>query len=350
MSQDNAQRTHKPTPKRIREFRKRGEIALSKDVTSIAVLLGGTVGCVAFSHIWTGAVGEFTREAIQNIGTDDVSAALWASVRTFAVCILPVALGALAGFVIATGVQLGWPPAFKKPSFNLGKPLSLKGLPQILSPKAAAGRALKATAKVALVAVAMVLAMHMEFDRFLSSPALEATGLGVRLGEGATRLATYGIAVLAVLGVIDFVVQKRGILAKMKMTPEEIKREHKEQEGDPLVRGQRKRRMRELAQRRLKRTVQTADVVIVNPTHYAVAIRYEQGADHAPKVVAKGKGPVAEKIREFARSFGVPVLSRPPLTRLIYRTVKEGREIPADLYKAIAEILAYVYRVRGRIR
>jgi flagellar biosynthetic protein FlhB len=132
----------------------------------------------------------------------------------------------------------------------------------------------------------------------------------------------------------------------MRMTPAEAKREHREQEGDPQVRRRRRQRMRELARRRLATSVKTADVVLVNPTEYAVALRYQTGTDRAPRVVAKGRLVVAEQIRTLARQTGIPILAQPPLCRLIHKLVPEGREIPARLYQAVAEVLAYVYRLK----
>ena len=132
------------------------------------------------------------------------------------------------------------------------------------------------------------------------------------------------------------------------MTQTEIKREFREQEGDPTNKRRRKQRMRELARRRVAQAVKKADVVLVNPTEYAVALRYNADEDRAPRVLAKGRGAPAERIRELARQNGVPIVAEPPLTRMIYKLVPEGREIPAALYKAVAEVLAYVYRLRRR--
>jgi flagellar biosynthetic protein FlhB len=156
------------------------------------------------------------------------------------------------------------------------------------------------------------------------------------------------LGVLAVLAAVDYFLARRRITAQMRMSSEEVKRDHREQEGDPAIRGRRKQRMRELAKRRIAAAVATADVVIVNPTHYAVALRYDDKRDAAPVVVAKGTDEQAEKIREIARAKGVPVLSRPPLARALHKHVKEGRAVPANLYRAVAEVLAYVYRIRQR--
>ncbi|HET9626739.1 MAG TPA: EscU/YscU/HrcU family type III secretion system export apparatus switch protein, partial [Kofleriaceae bacterium] len=137
---------------------------------------------------------------------------------------------------------------------------------------------------------------------------------------------------------------------QMKMGADEIKREHREQDGDPMVKGRRRQRMREMAKRRMATAVKSADVIVVNPTHYAVALRYDEHKDAAPVVVAKGVDEQAAKIRELAREHGIPVLSRPPLARALHKHVKEGRAVPSNLYRAVAEVLAYVYRLRHGIR
>jgi len=154
------------------------------------------------------------------------------------------------------------------------------------------------------------------------------------------------LGVLGALAAVDYYLARRRMAEQMRMSPDEVKREHREQEGDPMIRGRRKARMRELARRRIAAAVAKADVVVVNPTHYAVALRYDDKTDAAPVVVAKGVDEQAEKIREIARSNSVPVLSRPPLARALYKHVKEGRVVPANLYRAVAEVLAYVYRIR----
>jgi flagellar biosynthesis protein FlhB len=154
------------------------------------------------------------------------------------------------------------------------------------------------------------------------------------------------VPALAVVAAVDYMLSRRKINEQMKMTSEEVKREHRESDGDPMMKGKRKQKMKELAKRRMAAAVATADVVIVNPTHYAVALRYDDKQDRAPVVVAKGMDESADKIREVARQKGVPILSRPPLARALHKHVKEGRAIPSNLYKAVAEVLAYVYRLK----
>jgi flagellar biosynthesis protein FlhB len=134
----------------------------------------------------------------------------------------------------------------------------------------------------------------------------------------------------------------------MKMTKEEAKREYKEEDGDPMMKGRRRRKHRELAKGRAALEVPRADALLVNPTHIAIAIRYRPGESAAPRVTAKGKGQLAEYMRDLARENGIPIVENIPLARLLHRRVKVGRTVPAETYKAIAAILAYVYRLTGR--
>jgi len=151
-----------------------------------------------------------------------------------------------------------------------------------------------------------------------------------------------------VLAAADLALQRWRFAVKMRMTREDAKREVKEEEGDPLVRGQRKRRHRDLLRNRANLEVPRADALVVNPTHVAVAIRYRRDEGRAPRVTAKGKGALAEHMRGLARENGVPIYEDVPLARLLYRKVKVGREIPSQTYKAVAAVLAFVYRVSGR--
>ncbi|MBL4635579.1 MAG: EscU/YscU/HrcU family type III secretion system export apparatus switch protein [Kofleriaceae bacterium] len=347
MSQeDKSQKTQKPTPKRIQDFRKEGKIAMSKDLTFVMMmLLGGGMG-MALADGPKLAVSNLMRMGLSSSPDADGNIVFQAGVSTLFTSCWPVMVGALLGVFLTTGMQLGWPPAFKKIQFKPGKVFAMSGLKELVSLKSAGGRVLKATAKSGLVMFVLALVIRAEYNDFLESPAMESLAIGDAVFGAVGRLGLYSIMVLGALAIIDFGFQKKKIMADMMMSMEDIKNEHKKQEGDPLMKGKRKQRMRELSSRRLQSEVQGADVVIVNPTHYSVALKYDSEGGGAPRVVAKGKDEIAAKIREFARKAGVPIVPRPPLTRLVYRLVPEGGEIPADLYQAVAEILAYVYKLR----
>jgi len=338
------QRTHKPTPKRIREFRKRGEIALSRDVVSAATLTGGFIALIACAGMARGALLDLARDAaLASDGSDAVDLGS-AAVHSFLVATAPVMIGAAIGAVIAILTQLGWPPAFKLPAFDLSKLSPVTNLPNTLSPAGMLRRSGSAIGKLVVVGAVVVIALR---HRVITGE-LDASGLGAMAFALIRRAMWLVIGVLGAIAAIDYFFARRRIGAQMRMTTEEVKREMRESEGDPMIKGRRKQRMRELARRRMTIAVAKSDVVVVNPTHYAVALRYDDKQDAAPVVMAKGVDEQAEKIREIARSNGVPVLSRPPLARALYKHVKEGRAVPSNLYRAVAEVLAYVYRLRHR--
>jgi flagellar biosynthetic protein FlhB len=338
------QRTHKATPKKVREFRKRGDIALSRDLVSAATLTGGFVGLVWSASTASSALLDLTRRAALASDGSEIAGLTSQALHDFFAAAGPAMIGAAVGALIAALAQLGWPPAFKLPGFDLGRMSPIKNLPGAFSPTSMLRRTGAAVAKVGLVGMIVFVALR---HRIIAGT-LDAGSLGALAWDLIRRAMWLVLGVLAVLGAIDYVLARRRIAEQMKMTGEEVKREHREQDGDPMIKGRRKQRMRELARRRMATNVATADVIVVNPTHFAVALRYDDKQDAAPMVVAKGADEQADKIREIARAKGVPILSRPPLARALYKHVKEGRAVPANLYRAVAEVLAYIYRLRGQ--
>lgn len=339
------QRTHKASPKRVKEFRKRGDIALSRDAVGAAALAAGGIALIAGAGPAFSALATLATEAARALdgsGTVDLKGE---ATHAFLVAVTPALVGAALGALVAILGQLGWPPAFKGIHFDLGKLSPMKNLPGTFGLAAVARRT--GLALVKLVVIAGVVALVLGSDGFVAHP-LPAGTLAAMSGKLVARALYAVIGTLVALGAIDYVIAKRRMASQMMMTMDELKREARESDGDPHVKGKRRQKMRELARKRLAAAVKKADVIVVNPTHYAVALRYLEGKDRAPVVVAKGLDERALKIRELARGFGIPVLERPPLARALHATVKEGRQIPANLYKAVAEVLAYVYRLRRR--
>jgi flagellar biosynthetic protein FlhB len=352
MAEENKdQKTQEPTPRRKEKARREGDIARSKDLTLWATLVGGFVAAGMFGKTSLGLCMAYMQQRWSDLGGEvDVPAlleAFWVLIRAAT----PGAIGAGVGWTIAVAVQLGWPPAFSKPKFDITKIITFSGAKQIFAPKEAAIRGGMAAAKVVLVLGAGVAAVYKDLGVISSIPALAPGALGAQLGPVVQHALQYGGGALALLAAVDVWHQRRTHAQKMKMTPEEVKREMKENEGDPQIKGKRRQRARELAKKpRPEFVVPTADVIVVNPTHYSVALRYDKNKENAPRVVAKGVDGMAAKIREIARKNGVPIVERPPLARLMHKLVDEGETIPEDLYNAVAEVLAYVYRLRGRVQ
>jgi flagellar biosynthetic protein FlhB len=347
MPQDADQRTHEPSDRRKADFRRRGEIPLSKELTATLVLVAGAV---TMALTLPGAVTEIRDLFVGVLRAPDmeIGVVLDQALHALSRAALPILAAGALGFMIAAGLQLGWPPALKSLGFDLTKVFSVAQLGELLMPtaigKRLGGSALRMGIAIAIGAASLV----PEIERLTSEPVVDAGELAVRLAGAAWNIAKITGGLLFALAAFDYLKTRRIIKARMRMTPEEAKREYREQEGDPQLKAKRRRRARELAKRRLVSAVKGADVVLVNPTHFAVALRYRKEEGKAPKVVAKGKGPVAERIRELARESGIPIVAQPPLARALHKLVREGAEIPASLFHAVAEVLAYVYRLRRR--
>src|SRR6201999_4242763 len=211
--------------------------------------------------------------------------------------------------LISILVQLGWPPAVKGIKFDLNRLNPLANAKNVFGIGAVVRRTGTAAMKLVLVGTVVALAVA---GTSVSRPGT-VFSLSAMLSATITHVLQLVIGVLVAAAAVDYFLAKRKLNAQMKMSPDEVKREHKEQEGDPHIKGKRRQKMKELAKRRMSAAVAKADVVIVNPTHYAVALKYDEKTHAAPVVVAKGIDESAEKIREVARKHGVPVLARPPL-------------------------------------
>lgn len=336
------QRTHAATPKRVKEFRKRGDLALSRDAVSAATFAGGVIALIATVGGAGNAIMTFTRDTTQMADGRDTVGLTSAAAKTFGTAATPVLIGAGIAALASIALQIGWPPAIKKIGFDFTKLNPLSNLQATFSLGAMTKRTGSALVKMIVVGAIVVMAVKGS----ITTEAYEASSIGAFAWNAITRVLWVVLGALLALGAVDYILARRKMASKMKMTSEEVKREHKESEGDPLVKGKRRARMRELAKRRMAKAVSTATVIVVNPTHYAVALKYDEKSDRAPLVVAKGVDESAEKIREIARQNGVPILARPPLARALHKHVKEGHPIPVNLFKAVAEVLAYVYRLR----
>jgi flagellar biosynthetic protein FlhB len=326
----------------MKEFRQRGEIALSRDVVTAAAFSGGAVSLIATGATAFGALRTFTRDAALAADGSDATGIGHEAVRTFFTACSPVAIGAALGAIAAVVTQLGFPPAFKGWKIDFSRLSPHANLPNLFSPSQIFRRTGGAVMKLLAVGVIVAIALgNIAAQRPASMGALAtlASSTIIRALESV-------IGALVALAAVDYILARRKIQTQMKMTTEELRREHKESDGDPHIKGKRRQKMKQMAKRRMQAAVKSADVVVVNPTHYAVALRYDDKKDVAPTVVAKGVDEYAAKIREVARKNGVPVLSRPPLARALHKLVDEGKPVPSNLYKAVAEVLAFVYRIK----
>ncbi|MEW5995538.1 MAG: EscU/YscU/HrcU family type III secretion system export apparatus switch protein, partial [Candidatus Zixiibacteriota bacterium] len=253
--------------------------------------------------------------------------------------------------VVAFGVnvaQVGFKitPKAMEPRFD--KLNLAKGIKRILSVKSLA-QLVRDTLKLIVVGVVAYLAIRSEFESFFTLPDQGVSQLAIAMGKLALVLALkIGLVILA-LAILDYLYQRYEYEKSIRMSRQELKDELKDTEGSPQLKARVRQVQREMARSRMMRAVPTADVVVTNPTEIAVALKYEPEAMSAPFVVAKGERLIAQRIRELAREYDIPVVENKPLARALFKMCDVGQMIPLDLYRAVAEVLAYVYRLKGKV-
>ncbi|WP_028917058.1 flagellar biosynthesis protein FlhB [Pseudoxanthomonas sp. J35] len=350
-NEDGQERTEQPTEKRLREARERGDIPRSRELATAAVFGAGVLALVAAGPMLGRHALGWMRQALSpDPMLREAPERLLAHTGTLTLGLLAVAApllavclaAAFAGPLAMGGLRM----ASKGLVPDLKRLDPLAGLKRIYGPEGLAELA-KSLLRVALVGAAAGLALLHGLDvlRAMPGQGLEAAArTGLRFA-GSLLLAT--AAALLLLAAMDAPYQKWNWLRKLKMTRQELREELKETEGRPEVKGRIRQLQLQLSQRRMMEAVPTADVIVVNPTHYAVALKYDGGAMRAPTVVAKGVDEVALRIRELAERHRVAVVSAPPLARALYREGQLGQEIPVRLYAAVAQVLSYVYQLRA---
>jgi flagellar biosynthesis protein FlhB len=337
--------------KKIRKARREGQVARSRDLSHLLVVGGGgALLVVALPQLadWSARLLvsglRFDLQALSQ--ADAMTRHLGMLTWAWMAMLLP--LGAL-GILLAVGAALasgGWNFTWQPLAPNFGKLNPLTGLGRMVS-----GQHLGDLAKACLLALLLGVAgglwlwLHLgQFHDALAMPLPAALAhTGGALLDGLLLL----VIVLAVFAVIDVPLQRRMLANRLKMSHQELKQEHKESEGNVEMKGRIKSRMREMSRKRMLAAVPKADLVVMNPTHYAVALKYDEGRMAAPKVVAKGADLLALKIRDLAREHKVPVLQAAPLARALYAHTEVDHEIPARLFSAVAQVLAYVYQLRA---
>jgi len=343
---DDSEKTEPPSAKRMGAASEQGDLPIGKDVAPVVGLACGAFTLVALgpalrgslSSLYAGVAGSVARTPF-----GDLAVLMYRPVAlTMAVCI-----AIAAGATIATLAQTRggfWSEKVEPDFTRLWRGVAVF---KVFS-KDFALDLLVSLVKVVAIGVAAWLSVSDDFvalPRMLGADPASALGFTFSL---VVKAAKPVLLVVALIAGIDLALTHWRFLKKMKMTKEEAKREWKEEDGDPSARGKRKKRHREIVGSAARREIPRADALVVNPTHIAIAIRYRRDEGGAPRVIAKGKGKLAEHMRELAREHGVPIVQDIGLARLLYRKVKVGREIPAATYKAVATVLAFVYRVTGR--
>lgn len=353
MAEENeaaGERTEAPTPRRLERAREEGQVALSKDVATAAALAGGTVGLAlvlpqAAASLFAALLPLLERPH----GLDAASSGplLQAVASRSLILVLGVAALALLAGVAATLLQTGFLVSAGPLRPKLSKISPLAGAKRLVSPENLMEFA-KCLAKLAVLAGVAAVVLWDAPSRYARTVGLEVGPLLHLLVGDSLRLIVGLLAALGVIAALDLVWTRHRHLERLRMSRRDIKEELRQGEGDPEVKARLKRIRAERAKRRMLDAVPRATVVVTNPTHYAVALRYDRATQAAPKVVAKGVDHMAARIRAVAEANRVPIVSNPPLARALY-AVDLDREIPEEHYAAVAEIIAYVWRVKGLV-
>jgi flagellar biosynthesis protein FlhB len=344
-------KTEAPTPKRLEEARKKGQVARSADLNGAVVMLVGLLALGWFGSAMVGHVREAMVGSLGQIADPSVvsgaglGSLLKKTLSDVLLAVAPVALACVAAGVAVNVVSVG---AGVKPRLTVLKPDFKKlnpasGFKQIYG-KQALFELAKNLVKVGVVAAIVAAALLPQITQMAGMVGVGPRELSGQLTQTVAALARRAAIAYLLIGVVDFIYQKHKHKKSLKMDKQEVKDEAKQQQLPPEVRNALRRRQMAAARARMMADVPTADVVVTNPTHYSVALRYD-GTAPAPQVVAKGQDLVALKIREMAADHGVPVVPDPPLARSLHASVEVGQQVPEELYEAVAQLLAFVYRV-----
>jgi flagellar biosynthetic protein FlhB len=347
--------TEEASPYRLEEFRRKGQVAQSREISGMAALIAAGAAVYILSPKVGTSLAEYMRDVFRaditshlDFGSSHIlSTVMIKALRVMAIGFLPICLFSFLAGAAGSFAQIGSIFSTDPLTPDLDKINPIKGLQRMFTIRTLLDgvRLILKMAAVTAVTYAIIKSEVFEAPQALS---VEPAGQLSLYGHAATVMFFSLCGVLAFFSVFDFVLQKWEMGKQLRMTKQEAKQEFKEREGDPQIKARIRSVQREVARRRMMQAVKKADVIITNPTHIAVAIVYERGKMDAPKVVAKGADFLAQKIKKIAAEAGVPLVENVPLARTLYKTVKVGQGVPRALYQAVAEVLAYVYRLKGR--
>jgi flagellar biosynthetic protein FlhB len=350
MSDSSQDKTEKPTPKKLSDARKKGQVPRSRELSTAAVVLAVLITLLVQGEALMQRVASlfagYLRAIPSALATPTQALELTTGFAAEALWLTAPAL--FAGFVAALVSPLligGWNLSAEAVSVDFSRANPLTGLKRLFSVNSAVELG-KAVLKVVVIAALAVMLFLHDRERLLALPFLP---LHAALGEGASLVMDALLWLgggLVLIALVDVPWQLAHHLKELRMTKQEIKEEMQQSEGKPEVKGRIRQLQQAFAQGRMMEAVPTADVIVTNPTHYAVALKYAAGKDKAPRVVAKGADVIAQQIRELAATHRVPLIEAPPLARALYRSCEIDAEIPGALYQAVAQVLSYVYQLR----
>jgi flagellar biosynthetic protein FlhB len=355
MADDDDGKTEQPTGKKLGTARDEGNVAVSQEVKTAAMLTAITVVVWLMAPLVMRRVSLYLSGFLSGphlipVGTESELSVMLRDLAAHValLMLMPLAFLLVVG-VLASLAQTGWMLTFSKITPNFGKINPLAGFGRIFSIPSAV-EFFKSLAKLAVVSALFFLVLRPAVRQLEILPALDSRGILTFLHNILVRLLLAILFFEVVIAAADWFFQRFNFLKKLRMTKQEVKDENKQTEGDPAIKARLRSLRAQRARQRMMAAVPKADVVVTNPTHFACALKYDPDSMNAPVLVAKGQDLVALRIRQLAEACDIPIVENPPLARALYASVDLDKEIPPDHYKAVAEVISYVFRLKGKLR
>nr|WP_237690682.1 flagellar biosynthesis protein FlhB [Paenibacillus caui] len=348
------EKTEKATPKKRQEARKKGQVAKSNEIPGALVLLSSFLALMMFGGFYKERLVAlfkdfFLHRLTSEITMENVINLFGSAAIQIAIMLAPIFAVVIIMALLSNYIQVGFLLTGEPLKLKFSKIDPIKGFKNIVSMRSLV-EMLKSIFKLLVIAVVVYTTIsgaqseiskmgHMAVERTFSYTAKLTMELGLKIG-----------AALLILAAADYMYQRYSHSKSLRMSKQDIKDEYKKMEGDPLIKGKIRERQRRMALQRMMQEIPKADVIITNPTHFAVALKYDGNEMDAPQVIAKGQDYVALRIKDIAKEHGVITMENKPLARALFHRTEIGDSIPADLFQAVAEVLAYVYKLKGRVK
>jgi len=348
MADNDQDKTEEPTGKKLMDSHERGQFAKSQEVTTLAILTATFIILAFTGRDRLSIVGTLTRDVLSHIndidvGEENVVLVLRQWMMAIFHILMPLLGAVFVASIIGGGLQSGFKLTPKVMEVKIEKLDPIKGFGKIFNKSSFVQLLVDMLKFVAMFGILYGLIRSIMNDPIFSAP-VPLTYIGNFLFTLFLEMLSKMLEIMILIAVIDFFWQKHKTHEDLKMSKQEVRDERKQSDGDPQMKGRQRNFAAQLLRQSINKNVPGADVVVTNPTHFAVALKYEQGVDKAPVVVAKGEGRIARLIKEIAKENGVPMVENKPVARLLYKTTRVGGTIPLELFQIVAQILAHVYR------
>lgn len=352
MAEELGERTELPTGRRRSDARQQGQVARSTDLSASIDLIGAAILIAAFGGFGISGLVALFRRTFENeipgnaLRVEGIQPLLLQSFIDGVWVTAPILLVMFAVGCASHILQVGWHVTMEPLKPNISRINPASGFKKFVNLRNLVKTALSCI-KLAVIGLVAAAVIRKHLPAIVALPQLTAMAAIYKVLSMGLELAIWLLVMFLAIGIADFVYQRWQTTQDLKMTKQEVKEERRSVDGDPDVKARRFRMARDIAMQRLGTTVPKADVIVTNPTHFSVAIKYDQDKMRAPRVIAKGADEMAFRIRQLAVASGIPMVERPPLARGLYWGIQVGQEIKPEFYEAVAEVLAYVYRLKG---